>query len=67
MTNWKVNALWHLVLYVFDMAIAIAGFTYGFGLEVKNWWAVIGRLSSVASCSTSIRKLITAGSRRTES
>jgi hypothetical protein len=44
MKNWKVGALWHLVMYAFDMVIAILGWTYGFGLQVKNWWALIGLL-----------------------
>lgn len=32
----------HLLLYAVDMAMAICGFVFGFGLEVKNWGAVIG-------------------------
>ena len=42
--NWKAGAIRHLLLYSFDMCIAIAGWTYGFGLHVKNWWALIGLL-----------------------
>ncbi len=39
--NWKRNALRTLLLYAFDMGIAIAGWTYGFGLHVRNWWALV--------------------------
>ncbi len=31
-----------ILFYMLDMAAAIAGFKYGFGLEVQNWWALIG-------------------------
>lgn len=40
--NWKRKALRHFLLYALDMSIAIAGWTYGFGMEVKNWPALIG-------------------------
>lgn len=35
-------SLMNLALWSLDMACAIAGFYYGFGLEVKNWPAIIG-------------------------
>lgn len=44
MVKWKVNAIRHIIFYVFDMGIAIGGWTWGFGLHVKNWWALIGLL-----------------------
>jgi hypothetical protein len=44
MATWKVNAIRHVFFYAFDMCIAIAGWTYAFGLHVKNWWALIGLL-----------------------
>lgn len=31
-----------ILFYFLDMAAAIAGFRYGFGLEVVNWMALIG-------------------------
>ena len=34
--------LFHLLLYAIDMSMAICGFVFGFGLEVKSWGAVIG-------------------------
>lgn len=40
--NWKRNALRHFLIHLVDMSIAIAGFIYGFGIEVKSWPAVIG-------------------------
>ena len=38
---WK-SAWQNFLLYTLDMCIAIAGFVYGFGLEVKNWWVLFG-------------------------
>lgn len=35
-------SLINLLLWGLDMACAISGFYYGFGLEVKNWPALIG-------------------------
>lgn len=37
---WK-RALRALICYALDMGVAITGWTVGFGLEVKNWWALI--------------------------
>ena len=39
--NWKRRALRAIITYAIDMAVAIAGWTYGFGLHVKSWWALI--------------------------
>lgn len=39
--NLKRAALRSFLLYVLDMAAAICGWVYGFGLEVKNWWVLI--------------------------
>lgn len=44
MATWKVNTIRYVFFYAFDMGIAIAGWTYGFGLHVKNWWALVGLL-----------------------
>lgn len=35
-------SLINLLFWGVDMACAISGFYYGFGLEVKNWPAIIG-------------------------
>lgn len=35
-------SLTNMFLYAADMGCAIGGFVLGFGLDVKNWWAVIG-------------------------
>lgn len=40
--SWKKRALIFFVLYSFDMSIAIAGFTWGFGVAVKSWLVVVG-------------------------
>lgn len=32
----------HYLFWLADMACGIAGWVYGFGLEVQNWWALIG-------------------------
>jgi hypothetical protein len=37
-------ALRHYAFWAVDMATAIVGFVYGFGLEVKSWSALIGIL-----------------------
>ena len=31
----------HLIFYAIDMALAITAFVAGFGLEVRNWWALL--------------------------
>ena len=31
-----------VVCYLLDMTAAILGFTFGFGLHIVNWWAVLG-------------------------
>lgn len=36
------NALRSLLLYSIDLAIALTALTIGFGLQVQNWWAVVG-------------------------
>lgn len=38
----KKSLLRAAIIYSIDMAAAILGWTYGFGLEVKNWPALIG-------------------------
>lgn len=40
---WQL-ALRHLLWYSVEACIALIGWTYGFGLEVKNWWILIGTL-----------------------
>lgn len=42
--KWKINAMRYLFFYSFDCAIAIGGWTWGFGLHVTNWWALISLL-----------------------
>ena len=37
-------ALRHYLFWVGDMATAVIGWTYGFGLEVKSWPILIGVL-----------------------
>lgn len=34
----------HFIFWGTDMACGIAGWVYGFGLQVQNWWALIGLL-----------------------
>ena len=31
----------HLIFYAIDMALALTAFVVGFGLEVRNWWALL--------------------------
>jgi hypothetical protein len=42
MISWKTRAALHFALYCVDMSIAIAGMAYGFGIQVQNWWALVG-------------------------
>lgn len=35
------RAVAHVVMYALDMALAIAAFIFGFGLQVHNWWALL--------------------------
>lgn len=42
MKTWKRNALINFGLYSVDVAIAIAGMSFGFGIHVENWWALLG-------------------------
>lgn len=42
--KWWPAILRHVIFYIFDMGIAIAGWTWGFGLHVTNWWALVGLL-----------------------
>lgn len=42
--NLRRDALRHFIWYTIEGCIAIIGWTYGFGLEVKNWPALIGTL-----------------------
>ena len=42
MSEIKKLALLSLFFYAVDVACAIGGFVYGFGLRVENWWAVVG-------------------------
>lgn len=39
--SWRRAVSRHLFVYAFDMAVAIAGWTYGFGLHVVNWTALL--------------------------
>lgn len=39
--NWKRRFTRALIVYSIDISIAITGWVYGFGLEVKNWYALI--------------------------
>lgn len=34
----------HFIFWGTDMACGLAGWVYGFGLQVQNWWAVLGFL-----------------------
>ena len=36
------GTLLNLFFYALDMATAVAGFYFGFGLQVQNWPALIG-------------------------
>lgn len=36
------NALRSLLFYSLDMSVAVFGWVYGFGLEVKSWPALVG-------------------------
>ena len=45
--NWKRGAIRSFILYSLDMAAAVTGWVYGFGLEVKNWWALIGCMLAI--------------------
>ena len=38
----KKLVLLSLFFYAVDMACAVLGFLYGFGLRVENWWAIVG-------------------------
>jgi hypothetical protein len=40
--SWKKRALLNFLLYSVDVAIAIAGMSFGFGIHVENWWALLG-------------------------
>lgn len=44
MKQWQRNAIRHSIIYAFDMTIAILGWTFGFGLHVKSWAALLGLL-----------------------
>lgn len=35
------RAFAHLAFYAIDMALALTAFIVGFGLEVRNWWALV--------------------------
>lgn len=37
-------ALRHWLFWAVDMGTAIIGWVYGFGLQVQNWWALIGMM-----------------------
>jgi hypothetical protein len=45
--SWKRGAIRSFVLYTCDMAAAVTGWVYGFGLEVHNWWALIGCMVAI--------------------
>lgn len=45
--NWKRGAIRSFIIYSLDMAAALAGWIYGFGLEVKNWWALIACMLAI--------------------
>jgi hypothetical protein len=38
----KKRMLRAFIIYSLDMGAAILGWIYGFGLQVSNWWALIG-------------------------
>lgn len=38
---WRLSMV-SLLLYAVDMGCAVAGFIYGFGLNVRSWFAVLG-------------------------
>lgn len=40
--SWKKRALLNFLLYSVDVTIAIAGMSFGFGIRVENWWALLG-------------------------
>jgi hypothetical protein len=40
----KKLALRNFILYSLEMSLALIGWTYGFGLTVKNWPVLIGTL-----------------------
>lgn len=40
--NKKKWALINLGLYIIDMMISITGMIFAFGLQVRNWWILIG-------------------------
>ena len=42
--SWKRRAVRALIVYAIDMAVAIAGWTWGFGLHVRSWWALLSLL-----------------------
>lgn len=44
MSHWKKNLLRWFIFYSVEMALATAGFVYGFGLEVKSWPILIGTM-----------------------
>lgn len=39
--SWRRAVSRHLLIYAFDMAIAICGWTFGFGLHVVSWPALL--------------------------
>lgn len=45
--NLKKRMLRAFILYSIDMAAAIAGWIYGFGMQVANWWALIAIMLGV--------------------
>lgn len=40
----KKKILRYCLFYLIDAGCAYAGFIYGFGLRVTNWWAFLGAL-----------------------
>ena len=40
--NLKKQMLRAFIIYALDIAAATAGWIYGFGMHVANWWALIG-------------------------
>ncbi len=47
-----------LAYYGIDMCFAVAGFLFGFGLEVKNWPVLIGLMIVARSWNTVFNRLL---------
>lgn len=38
----RTLALISLLFFAIDMLLCVVGFVYGFGIQVQNWWVMIG-------------------------